>query len=209
MPLIGYHVFGFQQEKVLAKNYNEETAKKGVCAGLVVRFAQLCYSDTPITKGLMKDNVFYAKLVQDKIDDEFHKEVVKNGGATEQHALTRASPYTGFISKCVYTDKGVEGVLSSVKSAPNIVNYIVLNFDGGQAHAIGIMIDKSKDWYAFDPNRGYFEGYDEKQLDDFLTCLADDYSLNYCAIKFWENLRLFRTPTLDKLTPFFKAKGLQ
>ena len=209
MPLIGYYVFGFKQEKVLAKNYNNEVAKKGVCAGLVIRFAQLCYNDTKITKGLMKDNICYAKLVQDKIDDEFYKDVLKNGGAIEEYALTKASPYTGFITKCVYSDKGVEGVLSSIKSTPAIVHYVVLNFADGKAHVIGIMIDKEKDWYAFDPNRGYFEGYDEQQLDDFLTCLASDYSLNYCAISFWENIRLHKTPTLSKLMPFLKSKGLE
>lgn len=207
MGLEQYAVFGFQQEQVLGEHYNEEIAKKGVCSGLVVRFAQLCYEDKPVTKSAMEDSIYYSKLVQDRKTSEFDSDVKKNGSARETDALTRVSAYTGFITRCDYANAGVEGVLSCIRSRPGIVHFIAIHFEDESAHSIGVMMDKNKSWQAFDPNQAYFEGK-ESDLKDFFTHLITTYEQYFCKVFGWQSISLMRTPGFTKISQFLTSQGL-
>ncbi|WP_282609803.1 hypothetical protein [Pelagibius sp. Alg239-R121] len=207
MGLEQFAVFGFEQEKVLGQHYNEAVAKKGVCSGLVVRFAQLCYGGQKVTETAMENSIFYSKLVQDRKSSEFQSDVEKNGAAKEMDALTKVSPYTGFITRCDYADAGMEGVLSSIRNKLGIVHFVGIHFDNDQAHSIGVTMDNNKNWCAFDPNQAYFEGK-EKDFESFFTFLATVYEQHYCKIFSWQCISLIKTPGHGRLTQFLSSQGL-
>lgn len=208
MGLNDYAVFTFHQKTVLAQNYDDKTADMGVCAGLVIRFAQLYYLGVRITEDLMADSVYYAKLVQDKFDEKFEEGVRENCAYAEFKALTGVSPYTGFIARANAADTNVEKILTASTSGAGQAHYIVLHFAEGGAHAIGIAVNPDKSWQVFDPNRGYYEGKNHEVLSDFFTCLSQFYAGHKCTVSEWENICLIRNPGFPALTSFLKSKGL-
>ncbi len=209
MDLNDYVVFAFQQKAVLAKSYDDMTADKGVCAGLVIRFAQLYYLGVRITEDLMTNNVYYAKLVQDKFDDKFKEGVREHDVYAEFKALTGVSPYTGFITKPDATDANVEKILTASTSAPGRAHYIVLNFSKGGAHAVGIAVNPNKSWQVFDPNLGYFEGETHEGLSEFFTSLSKLYTQHHDTVSQWESISLIKNPGFPALMSFLESKGLE
>ncbi|TQV71927.1 YopT-type cysteine protease domain-containing protein [Denitrobaculum tricleocarpae] len=209
MDLNDFVVFAFQQKAVLAKSYDDRTADKGVCAGLVIRFAQLYYLGVRVTEDLMTNNVYYAKLVQDKFDEKFKEGVREHDVYAEFKALTGVSPYTGFIAKANAADPNVEKTLAVSTSAPGRAHYIVLNFAKGGAHAVGIAVNPDKSWQVFDPNLEYFEGETHEGLTEFFTSLSKLYAQLQHTVSEWENISLIKHPGFPTLMSFLKSKGLE
>lgn len=203
--LFAYKCEDFCQYDALKSVFDENTAKKGVCAGFVVRFAQLYYSGGDVSSDALTKSVKYAQDLQSRYVAASTK-LRETGGNTDRQAakLVTINEFTGFLAFDfgMGLQNDVTQVVNQALGNAGEVRFVTMLFKDSGSHAIGLVYEKEKGWICFDPNFGIFRGEGTK-LKDFFEALNFCYfAVEKRDIEKWDACSFVRTPKFQVISKF-------